>query len=151
MSPSPVSSTPILRAALRWGAGVCAAVVVLAGLVGWMIGQAPGLWSGVLGALVGAVFPALTAATILFANRWFGTPNYPVVFFGVFLGGWLLKFIVFVIVLFVLFGQAWAVQTVLYGALVAAVLASFVVDVVVIWRMRIPAVSDPAPRPSDES
>ncbi|WOF22107.1 hypothetical protein N8K70_12040 [Microbacterium betulae] len=143
MSPSPVTSTPVLRAALVWGAIAAAVVVVASGAIGLAVAGSPGLWSGVLGAAVGAVFPGLTAATILFANRWFGTPNYPAIFFGVFLGGWLVKFVVFIVVLFVLFGQAWAVPGVLYGALVAAVVVSFAVDVLVIWRIRVPAVSDP--------
>jgi hypothetical protein len=150
MSPSPVSSTPILRAVLVWGGIIAAAVIVVAGVVGFLVAEAPGLWSGVLGALVGAVFPAFTAATILFANRWFGTPNYAAIFFGVFLGVWLLKLILFVVVLFVLFGQAWTVPGVLYGALIAAVVGSLAVDLIVVWRMRVPAVSDIA-LPGDDA
>lgn len=142
MSPSPVSSTPILRAVLIWGGVIAAGIIVVAGVVGLLVAGAPGLWSGVLGALVGAVFPALTAATILFANRWFGTPNYAAIFFSLFLGGWLVKLILFVVVLFVLFGQAWAVPGVLYGALIAGVIGSLAVDLIVVWRMRVPAVSD---------
>lgn len=142
MSSSPVSSTPVLKTALTWGAVVTGVVLVGAAIIGYALQGANGLWSGVIGAAVGAVFPALTALSILLANRWFGTPNYAAIFFGVFLGGWLLKLVAFIAVLALVVAQEWIVREVLYGALIAAVVASFIVDVIVILRMRVPGASD---------
>lgn len=142
MAPSPVSSNPIMRTVLLWSAIVCGAVLVVTAIVGQVVGGSDGLWSGVLGSVIGFLFPALTAATILFANRWFGTPNYLVIFFATFMGVFLVKILAFIIALNVVFGLDWIVRGVLYGALMAAAIGSIVVDVAVIAKMRIPAVSD---------
>ena len=142
MAPTPVSSNPNIRTVLLWSAIVCGAVLVVTAVIGQLVGGSDGLWSGVLGSVIGFLFPALTAATILFANRWFGTPNYLVIFFATFMGVFLVKILAFIIALNIVFGLDWVVRGVLYGALMAAALGSIVVDVAVIAKMRIPAVSD---------
>lgn len=142
MSQNPVSSTPILRTALVWGAAVGAVVIAAAAGIGFAVAGAPGSWSGVVGAAVGVVFPALTAVSILIGNRWYGTPSYLQVFFGVVLGGWLLKFVLVIVAMIALLRVEWIVPVVFFVALVAAAIASLVVDLVVLTRMRLPAVSD---------
>jgi hypothetical protein len=92
--------------------------------------------------LIAALFLAITAASILIANRWFGDALYVPIFFGIVLGGWILKFVVFLIALFVLRDQPWIVGPVFFLALVASVLASLAIDVVALLRMRVPHVSD---------
>ena len=104
---STVSSTPILRAILRWGGIVGGVILLVAGAVGFIVAGAPGLWSGVLGVLIGVVFPALTAVTILIGNIWFGTVHYLEIFFGVVLGGWIVKLILAIVLLVALVGQPW--------------------------------------------
>ena len=142
MAASPVSSNPIMRNVLIWNAVMSGVVLIVLGVIGVVVGGADGLWSAVLGTVIGFLFPALTAATILFANRFFGTPNYLVIFFGVFMGVFLVKILAFIIALKLLFAVAWIVKGVLYGSLVATAVGSVVVDMLVIWKMRIPAVSD---------
>lgn len=142
MAPSPVSSNPIMRNVLIWSAIMSGVVLVVTGVIGVVVGGSSGLWSAVLGTVIGFLFPALTAATILFANRWFGTPNYLVIFFGVFMGVFLVKILAFIIALNVVFGLDWVVRGVLYGALMATAIGSIVVDIAVIAKMRIPSVSD---------
>ncbi|HLT67570.1 MAG TPA: hypothetical protein VKZ73_06830, partial [Microbacterium sp.] len=71
MAPSPVSSNPIMRNVLIWSAIMSGVVLVVTGVIGVVVGGSSGLWSAVLGTVIGFLFPALTAATILFANRWF--------------------------------------------------------------------------------
>lgn len=137
-----VSSTPILRAVLIWGAVVGVTVVIGSAVVGAVVAGGTGAASGALGALVGIVFPLLTAASILFANRWYGSPAYLQVFFGIVLGGWLVKFVVFLIALLVLSRLEWVVPLVFFFALIVAAVGSLVVDLVVLSRMRLPAVSD---------
>ncbi|NHI16387.1 hypothetical protein [Microbacterium excoecariae] len=149
MAPSPVSSNPIMRSVLVWSAIACAVILVGAAGIGFAVAGSAGLLSGLAGAVIGFAFPALSAASILFANRYFGSPNYPVIFFGVFMGVFLLKLVVLIVALNVLFGMGWVVPGVLYGALVAAAVASLVADVIVIAKMRIPAASDVS-LPGDE-
>ncbi len=58
------------------------------------------------------------------------------------LGGWLVKFVVFLVLLLSLRGQPWIQPTVFFLAVVVAVLSALAVDVVTLIRMRIPHVSD---------
>jgi len=58
------------------------------------------------------------------------------------MGGWILKFVVFIVILLVLRGQPWIEPQVFFVAAVVSVLASLAVDVVVMVRMRVPHVSD---------
>lgn len=147
---SKISSTPLLRASLVWGLTGGLAVLVIAATIGWFVGEGAGLASGALGAVVGIVFPALTAVSILVANRWYGSPAYLQIFFGVVMGGWILKFVVVIVALIVISRLPWILPLVFYFALVAAALVAVVVDLVVILRMRLPAVSD-VRLPGDES
>lgn len=145
-----VASTPILAATLRWSLILTAALIVVGVLVGYSVAQTNGALSALVGVLTAAVFLAITALSILIANRWFGDPLFVPIFFGIVLGGWLLKFVVFIVVLLVLRGQGWIVPPVFFVGLVAGIVASLVVDVVVMLRMRLPYVSDVA-MPGDHS
>lgn len=142
MSQSPVSSTPILRTVLKWSGIVTAILAVLAAVVGYLVAGTTGLWSALAGVVLAAVFLAITAASILIANRWYGDDLYVPVFFGIVLGGWILKFVVFIVALLLLRGQPWIDPTVFFLSVVVSILASLVVDVVVLTRMRVPHVSD---------
>lgn len=142
MSPNPVSSTPILRTTLVWSAVVTGVLAVVGGVVGYLVGATDGLWSALVGVLIAAVFLAITGISILIANRWFGDALYVPVFFGIVMGGWIVKFGVFIVLLLVLRGQPWLDGPVFFACVVAAILASLVVDVVVLMRMRVPHVSD---------
>ncbi|MGL4255365.1 MAG: hypothetical protein ACRCSL_03460 [Microbacterium sp.] len=142
MTPSPVSSTPILRTVLVWAGVVTGGLAVVGGVVGYLVAGTDGLWSALVGVLVAAGFLSITVASILIANRWYGDPLYVPVFFGIVLGGWILKFLVFIVILLVLRGQPWIEPTVFFLAVVVSVLASLAVDVVVLMRMRMPHVSD---------
>jgi len=141
VSPSPVTSTPILRTALVWSAIVAGVLAVILAVVGYLVGGTEGLWSGLLGVVLSAVFLAITAASILVANRWFGDALYVPIFFGIVLGGWILKLVVFVVALLLLRGQPWIDPPIFFAAVVTSVLASLAVDVVVMLRMRVPTVS----------
>ncbi|MET0295754.1 MAG: hypothetical protein ABW024_00015 [Microbacterium sp.] len=142
MSPSPVSSTPILRTTLVWSAGVTAALAVVGAVVGYLVAGSEGLWSALTGVLLAAVFLAITALSILIANRWYGQDLYVPLFFGIVMGGWILKLVVFIVVLLIIRGQPWVQPTVFFVALVVSVVAALAIDVIVLMRMRIPHVSD---------
>lgn len=138
----PLSSTPVLRTVLVWGGIVTGVLLVLGAVIGFAVGGAPGLASAAAGVAVSALFLAVTAISILVANRWYGDPLYVPIFFGIVLGGWLLKLVLFIVAIAVLRGQDWVDLVVFYVALVVSVLASLAVDVVVLMRMRIPSASD---------
>jgi hypothetical protein len=151
VSPNPVSSNPILRATLVWGGIVTGVLAIVGGAIGYLVGGVNGLWAALLGVLIGALFLAITAISILIANRWFGDPLFVPIFFGIVLGGWILKFVVFLVVLLAIRGQGWFDETagIFFFALVAGVVASLVVDAVVVMRMRVPAVDVDLPTDPD--
>ena len=142
MTPSPVSSTPILRTVLVWSGAVTVVLADAGEVVGYLVAGETGLWSALVGVLVAAVFLAITGASILIANRWYGDALYVPLFFAIVLGGWILKFVVFIVALLLLRDQPWIEPTVFFVAVVVSVLASLLVDVVVLLRMRVPHVSD---------
>ncbi|WP_102191811.1 hypothetical protein [Microbacterium aurantiacum] len=142
MSPNPVSSTPILRRTLIWSAVATAVLAVVAGVLGFAFAQGSGLVSGLLGVLLAALFLAITAISILVANRWYGDPIYVQLFFAIVLGGWLLKLGVFIVVMIMLSGAPWIHPMTFFLSIVAGVMMSLVIDVLVLTRMRLPNVSD---------
>ena len=152
-STNPISSTPILRTVLVWSAVVAGVLAVVGAVAGYLVAGPEGLWSALVGVLVAALFLAITGASILIANRWYGDPLYVPVFFGIVMGGWIVKLVVFIVALLLLRGQPWMQPTVFFVAIVVSVLASLALDVVVLMRMRIPHVSDvklPTTDPDDE-
>lgn len=147
---TPLSSTRILRTTLIWSAVVTAVLAVVGAVAGWFAGGVDGLWSALCGVLIAAIFLAITGISILVANRWYGDPLYVPIFFGIVLGGWILKFIVFIVLLLVLRGQPWVDNVVFFIAVVVSVLACLAVDVVTMMRMRVPHVSDVTLPTADE-
>ncbi|QEO10373.1 hypothetical protein [Protaetiibacter larvae] len=139
------SSNPILSLALRWGALFAAALAVLAAVVGWFVAQAPGLIGGLIAAAVAFVFLGLTAASILLAQRvTAGDPGSPV-FFGIVLGTWLLKLVLFLVLVIWLRGQPWLNPYVFFGTIIVAVIGSLAVDVLAFQRARVPYADVPLP------
>jgi hypothetical protein len=149
-----VSVTPILTRALRYGGVFAGLVAVVAGLVGVIVAGVPGLIGGLLGAALAAVFLGLTAGSMLIAGSVTKGDGGSPVFFGIVLGVWLLKLIVFVVVAILLRGQPWLDPFVFFLAVIVAVLGSLVLDVVAFLRARVPYVSDvvlPGETPLDGS
>ena len=141
-TPKEVSSNPLLRTTLIWSAVVTAGLAIVGAIIGYAVAGTSGLWSALVAVLLAAVFLGLTAGTILVANRWYGDPLYTPIFFGAVMGGWIVKFALFIVVLFVLRGAPWLNGTVFFVALVVSVIASLAIDVVVMLRMRVPYVGD---------
>ena len=137
-----MSVTPILTRALRYGGILALAVAVVAGAVGLIVAGVPGLVGGLLGAALAAVFLGLTAGSMLLAGRITKGDTTSPVFFGIVLGVWLLKLVLFVVAAIVLRGQHWLDPYVFFAAVIAAVIGSLITDVVAFQRARVPYVSD---------
>lgn len=131
------SSVPVLRKTLVYGFAFAGLVAVVGALIGAMVVGPIGVWSAVIGAAMAAVFLGITALSILIAVRFD-----IVAFFGIVLGAWLLKFVIFIVVALALRNQPWISSTVLFLTLICGVAVSLVVDVVVVMKTRMPYVSD---------
>ncbi|MBF4461895.1 MULTISPECIES: hypothetical protein [unclassified Rathayibacter] len=131
------ASVPVLRRTLAVGGVFVLALAVVGTILGALVAGGAGAIGALLGALVGGAMVALTAASILVANRLdIGG------FFAVVLGTWLAKFVLFVIAALVLREQPWLNSTALFVTIIAAVLGSLVIDVLVVSRSRMANVSD---------
>lgn len=134
--------TPVLTLALRYGAIFAVAVAIVAGSIGYLVAGVPGLVGGLLGAALAAVFLGLTAVSFLIAARVAKGDSTNPVFFGVVVGVWLLKLIVFFVVEVLLRGQPWFDPLVFFWAVVVVVIGSLVLDAVAMYRARVPYASD---------
>jgi len=134
----------VMRTALKWDAIIVAGIAVVAVVIGAIAAGGVGVTSALIGAAMGLVFLGITAASILFANRYAGGELFAAIFFAIVLGGWIIKFVVFIVVAVLLRHQPWVNAYVLFLSVIAGVLGSLVVDVVVVLRSRIPIAVAPA-------
>jgi hypothetical protein len=130
----------ILTNSLRWGGLFALGLAIVAGGVGYLVAGVPGLWGGLLGAVLAFLFLGLTAGSILLGQRLTADDPGSPLFFGVVLGAWLLKLIVFFVFMFWLRGQDWLDPWVFFFSVIVAVLGSLVVDVLAFQRSRMPYV-----------
>ncbi|NYF10344.1 putative flippase GtrA [Leifsonia sp. AK011] len=137
-----MKSATVLARALVYGGILTVAIAVVGSIVGYLVAGVPGLVSGLLGAGLTALFMALTAGTIVVAAKVTGNEPSSVLFFGIVLGGWLLKFVLFIAILLLLRGQPFLEPLVFFFAILAAVIGSLVVDVIAFVGARVPYVGD---------
>jgi hypothetical protein len=145
-------TSPILPLAIRYGVALTLLIAVAGSLVGYLVAGLPGLISALIGAGLTAVFMGLTAFSIIVAARVAKDEASSVLFFGVVLGVWLLKFIVFIAILVILRTQPFIDPIVMFVSILAAVIGSLFVDVLAYVRARVPYVGNIAlPGDSSES
>lgn len=137
-----MKSAEILRASLKWGGLLALAIAVVGGGLGYLVDGNRGLISALIGTAMSIVFLGITAASILFANRWFGTDLFVPIFFGIVMGGWLIKFVLFLVLAVLLKDQPWINPVVLFLSVIVGVLVSLVIDVVIVSRSRMLYASD---------
>ena len=148
-APKQPSSTPVLRDALKYGLFLAGGIAIVGMVLGGIFAGWVGVTSALIGTLIAAVFLGITALSILIANRFIGSDLFVGLFFGIVLGGWIVKFVLFIVLAIVLKDQPWINAVVLFLSLIAGVIGSLVVDMIVVLRSRIPYVSD-ATLPGDK-
>ena len=141
-APAQPSSTPVLRNVLRYGLILAGAIAIVGMLLGGLFAGWIGVTSALIGTAMAAVFLSITALSILIANRFIGSDLFVGLFFGIVLGGWILKFVLFLVLAILLRDQPWINPVVLFLSLIAGVIGSLVVDMIVVFRSRVPYVSD---------
>jgi hypothetical protein len=142
-SPTPQpTSVPVFRQILIYGSTLALAIAVVGAILGGIFAGGAGVVSALVGTALSVVFMGITAGSILFANRFAGRESAIGAFFGIVMGGWLLKFVIFLVLVVVLKDQPWVAPVVLFLSIVAGVVGSLVVDVVVVMKSRVAYVSD---------
>lgn len=137
-----MSAVPILKRILAYGGILAIVIAVVGSVIGFLVAGGTGVLSALIGTAIAVVFLGITAASIVLAMRVAKGQLLSGAFFGIVMGAWLLKFVVFFILIVLLKDQPWVQTTVLFLSLVVAVLGTLVVDVVVIARSRVGYVSD---------
>ncbi|MCP2031808.1 F0F1-type ATP synthase assembly protein I [Okibacterium sp. HSC-33S16] len=137
-----MKSTPIFRQSLKWGAIASLVIAVVGGGIGYLVDGTIGLGSALIGTALALVFLSITAGSILYVNRFFGSDLYVPIFFAVVLGGWILKFVLFLVLAVLLKDQPWINPVVLFLSIIAGVLVTLVIDVVIVSRSRMLYASD---------
>ena len=121
---------------LKLGSLLIATIAVLGSVVGFLAAGLPGLFGALAGAAIALIFVSLTALSVLLGSKLsLGG------FYGVVLGGWLLKMVLFMVAISVLKGIEGLNGVAVFGTLVASILGSLAVDGYVVTKSKIPAVS----------
>ncbi|MFZ4840899.1 MULTISPECIES: hypothetical protein, partial [Mycetocola] len=137
-----MNANPIFKKSLIWGGLLALAIAIVGGVIGGLVDGSRGVISALIGTAMAAVFLGITVASILIANRYSKSDLYVPIFFGVVMGGWIVKFVLFLILAWNLSGADWINKTVLLLCLIVGVIGTLVVDCVAVAKGRLPAVSD---------
>lgn len=126
-------STQVFRKVLTLGSALIAGIGVLGAVVGWFVAGGNGVLSALIGAGMTLVFVSLTAVSVSFGGKLnLGG------FFGLVLGAWILKLVLFMVLILVLKQATFVAGPVLFGTLVAAILTSLGLDSWVFLKARLP-------------
>ena len=132
----------VAKRAVFVGAIVTIIIASVAATWGALESELPGTLGALVGSALGFALLGLTALSIIWGFRLGKGDVLAPAFFGIVLGTWLAKFVVFLAIVFWLGDQEWLDRTVLFLTIVASLLAGLITDVVVIARSRMPYVSD---------
>ena len=129
------SSTQVFAKALKLSALLVVSVAVICSIIGFLVVGVYGLWTALIGAAIALVFTSLTVLSVLFGAR------LPLGgFYGLVLGGWLLKIVLFALLMAALQRMEFIHGPTLFFAIVLSVLGSLSIDSWVVLRSRIPTI-----------
>jgi len=129
------SSTQVFAKALKLSALLVISVAVICSIIGFLVVGVDGLWTALIGSVIALVFTSLTVLSVLFGAR------LPLGgFYGLVLGGWLLKIVLFAVLLAALQRMDFIHGPTLFFAIVLSVLGSLGIDSWVVLRSRIPTI-----------
>jgi hypothetical protein len=110
-------------------------VAAIGSLIGFLVVGVDGLWTALIGSAIALVFTSLTVVSVLFGAR------LPLGgFYGLVLGGWLLKIVLFAVLMAALQRMDFIHGPTLFFAIVLSVLGSLGIDSWVVLRSRIPTI-----------
>jgi hypothetical protein len=139
-----VKSASVFMRALVYGAIVIFAIALVGSVVGFLVAGWPGVLSALAGAGVTALFMGFTTLSVIIADRSTRESTSPSNsrYFAIVIGMWGLKFVLFIVILVAVSGQAWLSPYVFLFVLIAAVIGSLVVDMIALQGARVPYVGD---------
>ena len=133
----PNPSEQLFTRVLKQGALLIGGVALIGGAAGMVIASVAGLVSALIGAAMALVFVSMTALSV-----WLGGKLSLGGFFGVVLGGWIAKLLIFIGLVVLLKGATFIVGPILFVCIVLSVIGSLVLDAIVVFKTRIPTVGN---------
>jgi hypothetical protein len=127
------SSEKLFSSILKKGALLIGAIAAVGGLIGYLVASTNGLISALIGAAMAFVFVSMTAGSV-----WLGGKLSLSGFFGVVLGGWIVKLLGFIVLVATLRSADFIVGPVLFGSVVTSIIGSLALDAVAFTKARIP-------------
>ena len=112
-------------------------IAIIGGLIGFLVSGANGLVSALIGATIAFLFSIMTIVSVFIGSKLDITGFYAVV-----LGGWLVKIVIFGIILVALRGAEFIDGPVLFATVVVTIMGTLAVDSLAALRARIPAVDE---------
>ena len=129
---NPSSTSEVFSAVLKQGLLLVLAIAVLGGGIGFIVAGINGLLSGLIGAALALLFSTMTALSVKFGGKLsLGG------FFGVVLGGWIFKMVLFIGIVATLRGANSIDGPVFFFTLVASILGTLVIDSLIVMKSRI--------------
>lgn len=134
------SSQRVFLRALKWSLAVTAVLMVAFAVIGFLSSGEPGLIGGLLGSAAAGIFLTLTVGSMAFANRFHAHELYLPIFFGIVLGSWVLKLILFIVGALLIRSETWLDARILFIAVVVGAIVSLIIDSIVVIKTRIPII-----------
>ena len=131
----PNSTAQLFAQVLKFSALLIGSIALIGGITAWMIAGVAGLISALIGAAMALVFTSMTAISV-----WLGGRLSLGGFFGAVLGGWIVKLVLFIVLVAALKGATFIVGPILFVCVVVSVLGSLALDAIAVSRSRIPTV-----------
>jgi hypothetical protein len=133
----PSASEQLFKKILLQGSFLIGGIALLGGVIGFLIASVAGLISALIGAAMALLFVSMTALSV-----WLGGKLSLGGFFGVVLGGWIFKLLLFIGLVLLLKGAAFIVGPILFVCIVLSVVGSLALDAIAVLKTRIPTVGN---------
>jgi hypothetical protein len=131
------NSKQLFAKALRLNLLLAGVVAVLGSVIGYLVYGSGGVASSLIGASVSAVFGVMTILSIGFGSK-LGLNG----FYALVLGGWLIKVLLFALLLGFLQSATFISGPMFFFAVVASVLGGLAIDSYVVLTAKIPVVDN---------
>lgn len=131
------NSQKLFSKALKFNLLLALAVAVIGSGIGFLVFGLPGVYSALIGAAITVVFGTMTIGSIKLGAR-LGLNG----FYALVLGGWLLKVLLFAVLLGVLQSATFISGPMFFFAVVASVLGALAIDSYLVLSAKLPVVEN---------
>ena len=133
----PTTSAELFSRALRLSGALALTIALLGSGIGALVFGLPGVYSALIGSGVSALFGITTILSIRFGSK-LGLGG----FYGLVLGGWLIKILLFAMLLASLQSATFISGPMFFFSVVASVLGGLAIDSYLVLSAKLPAIEN---------